>query len=39
VIYTATPNAYVAVRNKFGNINFTAFGGAFWSLPVIYIKH
>lgn len=37
VIYTAIPNAYVAVRNKFGNIRFTAFGGAFWNFPVIYI--
>jgi len=29
----------VAVRNQFGNIEFTAFGGAFWNFPAIYIKH
>ncbi len=38
LIYTAIPRAYVAVRNKFGNIEFTAFGGPFWNFPVIYIK-
>jgi len=38
LIYTAIPNAYVAVRNKFGNIKFTAFGGAFWNFPVVFIK-
>ncbi len=38
VIYTAIQNGYVAVRNKFGNIKFTAFGGPFWNFPVIYIK-
>ena len=38
VIYTAIPNAYVAVRNKFGNVKFTAFGGPFWNFPDIYIK-
>ena len=38
VVYTAIPNAYVAVRNKFGNIKYTAFGGPFWNFPVIYIK-
>jgi peptide/nickel transport system substrate-binding protein len=37
-IYTAIPNAYVAVRNKFGNIRFTALGGPFWNFPVIYFK-
>jgi len=37
-VYTAIPNAYVAVRNKFGNIKFTAFGGPFWNFPVVYIK-
>ncbi len=37
-IYTTIPTSYVAVRNKFGNIKFTAFGGAFWNFPVIYIK-
>ena len=38
VVYTVIPNAYVAVRNKFGNIRYTAFGGPFWNLPVIFIK-
>jgi peptide/nickel transport system substrate-binding protein len=38
VIYTTIPNAYVAVRNKFGNIRYTAYGGPFWNFPVIYIK-
>lgn len=38
MIYTAIPTAYVAVRNKFGNIEFTAFGGAFWNFPDIFIK-
>jgi peptide/nickel transport system substrate-binding protein len=37
-IYTTIPTSYIAVRNKFGNIKFTAFGGAFWNFPVIYIK-
>ncbi len=37
-IYTAIPNAYAAVRNKFGNIRYTAFGGPFWNFPVIYFK-
>ena len=39
MIYTAIPYAYVAVRNQFGNIEFTAFGGAFWNFPVIYMTH
>jgi peptide/nickel transport system substrate-binding protein len=38
VVYTAIPNAYVAVRNRFGNIKFTAFGGPFWNFPVVFIK-
>ncbi|HLJ59300.1 MAG TPA: ABC transporter substrate-binding protein [bacterium] len=37
-VYTAIPVAYVAVRNKFENIEYTAFGGPFWNFPVIYIK-
>jgi peptide/nickel transport system substrate-binding protein len=37
-VYTAIPNGYVAVRSKFGNIKFTAFGGPFWNFPVIFIK-
>lgn len=37
-IYTTIPTAYSAVRNKFGNIKYTAFGGPFWNFPVIYIK-
>ena len=39
LIYTAIPYAYDAVRNQFGNIEFTAFGGAFWNFPVIYFTH
>jgi peptide/nickel transport system substrate-binding protein len=38
VIYTTIANRFSAVRNKFGNIKYTAFGGAFWNFPVIYIK-
>jgi peptide/nickel transport system substrate-binding protein len=38
MVFTAIPNAYVAIRNKFGNVHFTAFGGPFWNLPVIFIK-
>jgi peptide/nickel transport system substrate-binding protein len=38
VVYTTIPNAYVAVRNKFGNIKYTAFGGPFWNFPVIFIR-
>jgi peptide/nickel transport system substrate-binding protein len=39
MIYTSIPYSFVAVRNLFGNIQFTAFGGAFWNLPVIYRAH
>jgi peptide/nickel transport system substrate-binding protein len=38
VIYTTIANRFSAVRNKFGNIKYTAFGGAFWNFPVIYIQ-
>ncbi len=38
VVYTTIATRYGAVRNKFGNIKYTAFGGAFWNFPVIYIK-
>jgi peptide/nickel transport system substrate-binding protein len=38
VVYTDIPTAYVAVRNKFGNIKYTAFGGPFWNFPVVFIK-
>jgi peptide/nickel transport system substrate-binding protein len=38
VVYTTIPNSYVAVRNKFGNIKYTAFGGPFWNFPVIFIR-
>jgi peptide/nickel transport system substrate-binding protein len=37
-VYTVIPTAYVAVRNRFGNIKYTAFGGPFWNFPVIFIK-
>jgi peptide/nickel transport system substrate-binding protein len=38
IVYTTIANRFSAVRNKFGNIKYTAFGGAFWNFPVIYIK-
>jgi peptide/nickel transport system substrate-binding protein len=38
VVYTVIPTAYVAVRNKFGNIKYTAFGGPWWNFPVIFIR-
>lgn len=38
VVYTAIPTAYVAVRNKFGNIRYTAYGGPFWNFTVVFIK-
>ncbi len=37
-VYTSIPTSYYAVRNKFGNIKFTAFGGPFWNFPVVFIK-
>ena len=38
VIYTVLESNMFAVRNKFGNLNPTAYGGAFHNLDEIYIK-
>lgn len=38
VIYTVLPASIFAVRNKFGNLRPTPFGGAFHNLEEIYIK-
>jgi len=38
LIYTVTPNAIYAVRNKFGNLYPTVYGGAFSQIEHIYIK-
>jgi peptide/nickel transport system substrate-binding protein len=37
-IYTALPLSIFAVRNKFGNLHPTSYGGAFHNLEEIYIK-
>ncbi len=37
-IYTVLPASIFAVRNKFGNLNPTSYGGAFHNLEEIYIK-
>jgi len=37
-IYTVLPASIFAVRNKFGNLNPTPYGGAFHNLEEIYIK-
>jgi len=37
LIYTALPASIFAVRNKFGNLNPTPYGGAFHNLEEIYI--
>ncbi|MBU0896788.1 MAG: ABC transporter substrate-binding protein [Candidatus Omnitrophica bacterium] len=37
-IYTALPASIFAVRNKFGNLNPTSYGGAFHNLEEIYIR-
>lgn len=37
LIYTALPASIFAVRNKFGNLNPTPYGGAFHNLEKIYI--
>ncbi|MFC1594645.1 ABC transporter substrate-binding protein [Candidatus Omnitrophota bacterium] len=36
-IYTVLPSSIFAVRNKFGNLHPTAYGGAFHNLEEIYI--
>lgn len=38
VIYTVLPASIFAVRNKFGNLKPTPYGGAFHNLEEIYIK-
>lgn len=38
LIYTVLPANIFAVRNKFGNLNPTSYGGAFHNLEEIYIK-
>ncbi|MCF7907298.1 MAG: ABC transporter substrate-binding protein [Candidatus Omnitrophica bacterium] len=38
LIYTVLPSSIFAVRNKFGNLNPTPYGGAFHNLEEIYIK-
>ena len=38
VIYTVLSASIFAVRNKFGNLNPTPYGGAFHNLEEIYIK-
>lgn len=38
VIYTVNPAALYAVKNKFGNLHPTAFGGIFHNIEEIYIK-
>ncbi len=37
VIYTVLPESIFAVRNKFGNLHPTAFGGAFHNIEEIYV--
>ncbi|HAV42728.1 TPA: ABC transporter substrate-binding protein [bacterium] len=37
-IYTVLPASILAVRNKFGNLYPTSYGGAFHNLEYIYIK-
>jgi peptide/nickel transport system substrate-binding protein len=38
LIYTALPASIFAVRNKFGNLKPSSYGGAFHNLEEIYIK-
>lgn len=38
VIYTVLSESLFAVRNKFGNLNPTPYGGAFHNIEKIYIK-
>ncbi len=39
LIYTVLPQSIFAVRNKFGNLKPTAYGGAFHNLEEIYINN
>ena len=36
LIYTVTPDSLVAMKNKFGNIKPTAYGGVTWNIEEIY---
>jgi len=38
LIYTASPTTMIAVRNKFGNLKPTVYGGALHNIAEIYIK-
>lgn len=38
LIYTVVPERLIAVRNKFGNIYPTSYGGVLWNLEEIYEK-
>ncbi len=38
LIYTVVPERLVAMRNKFGNIHPTGYGGVLWNLEEIYVK-
>ncbi|MBN1445301.1 MAG: ABC transporter substrate-binding protein [Candidatus Omnitrophica bacterium] len=38
LIYTASPSAMSAVRNRFGNLKPTVYGGALHNIEEIYIK-
>ncbi len=38
LIYTVLPANIFAVRNKFGNLDPTSYGGAFYNIEKIYIK-
>ncbi|PIQ88417.1 MAG: ABC transporter substrate-binding protein [Candidatus Omnitrophica bacterium CG11_big_fil_rev_8_21_14_0_20_42_13] len=39
LIYTVLSDSMFAVRNKFGNLKLSSFGGAFHNLEEIYIKN
>ncbi len=39
LIYTVQPANIFAVRDKFGNLKPTAYGGAFHNLEEIYLKN
>lgn len=38
LIYTVSGSNLLAIRNKFGNLKPTSYGGAFWNIQEIYIK-
>jgi len=37
-IYTVVPTRLVAVRNKFGNLYPTSYGGVLWNLEELFVK-